>query len=87
MTWGTVPTEHRNGIINGYEIAIANETGGYEYSIKIAADKLRFEKDDLEMYHEYSVRIAARTSVGRGVWSPWIEVTTLQDGNFFTIKK
>ena len=83
ITWGIVPTEHRNGIIREYEIAIANETGGYGYYIKIPANKSRFEKDGLKMYHNYSVKIAASTSAGRGVWSPSRNITTLQDGNSF----
>ena len=86
ITWGPVPAKHRNGIIREYEVAILDKPGSCGYYIKTAADTRRFVKDGLKMHHSYSVKIAARTSVGRGEWSPWAEFTTLQGSNVSIIQ-
>ena len=86
ITWDPVPAKHRNGIIREYEVAILDKPGSCGYYIKTAADTRRFVKDGLKMHHSYSVKIAARTSVGRGEWSPWAEFTTLQGSNVSIIQ-
>jgi hypothetical protein len=73
-----VSKSYRNGIILAYEIAILDEVkNDTEY---VSSGDSTYVKDGLKKYHPYSVRIAAVTSVGRGVWSKWIQERTLEDG-------
>jgi hypothetical protein len=36
--------------------------------------------NDLKEYHNYSVKVAAFTAVGQGMFTPWIRTRTLEDG-------
>ena len=81
IQWGTVPEHARNGIIIAYEIAILDELKNCsEYVNQSASVYHYYVKNGLRTYHPYSVKIAAMTSVGRGVWSPWAWKRTSEDG-------
>ena len=65
-----------NGIIIGYEV---------EYSSLFSSDMLlvngtMVELVELEEYTEYSVRVAAHTTVGAGQFSAPVVATTKEDG-------
>ena len=88
MTWNTVRNDDRNGIIVAYKIAVLDEVKNDTAYIEIPSSNNSYVKDGLEKHHPYCVKIAAVTSVGRGVWSKWIRKETLEDapssspGNF-----
>lgn len=39
----------------------------------------------LEKYTNYSLRVSASTNAGEGVPSPYVQCTTVEDGELFTI--
>ena len=80
LTWDTVHSDYRNGIIVAYKIAFFDEVKNDRESIEIPPNINSYVKDGLEKYRPYSVKIAAVTSVGRGVWSERIWKKTLEDG-------
>jgi hypothetical protein len=80
IQWGTVPDHARNGIIIAYEIAILDELKNCSEYVNQSASVYHYVKNGLRTYHPYSVKIAAMTSVGRGVWSPWARKRTSEDG-------
>ena len=81
VSWSYVPLEHRNGDITGYEIVLDDEATKTSENIMIKnPNELFFKKDGLKKYQKYKIRVAANTSVGRGVYSSWIETRTLEDG-------
>ena len=88
ITWSTVPLEYRNGEITGYEIALRDVLESTSENIAIYNhSQLVYVKDSLKKYHNYLVRIAAKTSAGLGKYSSWIETKTLEDSkeNIFCV--
>ena len=75
-----MPDHARNGIIIAYEIAILDELKNCSEYVNQSASVYHYVKNGLRIYHPYSVKIAAMTSVGRGVWSPWARKRTSGDG-------
>ena len=72
--------EYRNGEIIGYEITLYDVWESTSENITIYNEsQFVFVKDNLKKYHNYSVQIAAKTSVGRGEYGSWIETKTLED--------
>lgn len=81
VSWSYVPLEHRNGEITGYEVVLDDEATKTSENIMIKnPNELFFKKDGLKKYHKYKIRVAAITSVGRGVYSSWVETKTFEDG-------
>lgn len=39
----------------------------------------------LEKYTNYSVRVSASTNAGEGIVSPYVQCTTLEDGEFIVL--
>ena len=79
IRWSPVPTMHRNGKIIGYSIVLYDELMNTSKHIMIGGEneELYF---DVKKYYNYSIRVAANTSVGRGEYSSWIKIRTLEDG-------
>ena len=82
ISWDTVASDYRNGIIIAYEVAILDQVKNFTEYIRFPSNgsARRYTKDGLKKYHLYSVKIAAMTSVGHGVWSSWVRKRTLEDG-------
>ena len=72
--------EYRNGEITGYVIILHDVSENTSQHITIYNQSQHvFVKDGLKKYSHYSIQIAAKTSVGRGEYSSWIETKTLED--------
>ena len=87
IRWSRVPMEHRNGEITGYDIELYDVLNSIKingsYVLENNEGQLDFQKSGLKIYSNYSVRIAAETSAGRGNYSSWIEFRTKQSGKKF----
>ena len=80
VSWSNVPLEYRNGEITGYVVIFHDVLESTSENITIHnQSQFVFVKDSLRKYHNYSVRVAAKTSVGLGKYSSWIETKTLED--------
>ena len=84
IRWSRVPMEHRNGEITGYDIELYDVVKNIKiYGSHVPENNkygLYFTVPGLKKYYNYSVRIAAETSSGRGNYSSWIEFKTNQSG-------
>ena len=78
ITWSDVPMEQKNGKIIGYKIDLFSKNENEYVEIKNGS-QFSFQKENLKKYYNYSIRIAAETSVGHGNYSAWIQKRTLQD--------
>ena len=72
------PTDE-NGIITHFDVEYSSILTGTAIA-NVPANELYVELSGLEEYTEYSVRVAAATSVGTGPFSSAQTVTTLEDG-------
>ena len=68
-----------NGIITHFDVKYSSILTGTTIA-NVPANHLYVELGGLEEYTEYSVRVAAATSVGTGPFSSAQTVTTLEDG-------
>ena len=84
IRWSRVPVEHRNGEITGYYIELYDVLKNIKINGSYVPEndeyRLNFTVRGLKKYYNYSVRIAAETSSGRGNYSSWIEFRTKQSG-------
>ena len=81
IEWSDVPLEHKNGEITGFVIVLYDLQKNTSDDIKIVnGDVHRLKKNDLKKYHNYSVQVAAKTTVGSGKYSSSIQIRTLEDG-------
>ena len=72
--------KRRNGEITGYVIILYDMPENISHSIPIYnQSQLVYVKEYLKKYHNYSIQIAAKTSVGLGKYSSWIKTKTLED--------
>ena len=78
LEWEPPILGEQNGIITGYVVNIAVESGNVNFQFNITSLSLLVE--GLTPFTTYSCRIAARTIVGIGPYSPAITALTLQDG-------
>ena len=70
IRWSRVPVEHRNGEITGYYIELYDVLKNIKINGSYVPEndeyRLNFTVRGLKKYYNYSVRIAAETSSGRG---------------------
>ena len=77
VTWGPLSSpSDENGIITRYEV----EYSSVFSSLTLVVNEMVAQLVELEEYTEYSVRVAAHTSVGAGPFSQPVVTTTEQDG-------
>ena len=65
-------------MIIGYDIIVYDVLKNTSENITV--NEKQFIKYGLKKYYNYSICVAARTSVGRGNCSAWIERRTLESG-------
>ena len=63
----------------GYNIVLLDSVAGTSQNFTNHTEKYVVLKG-LEKYHNYSVKVAAFTAVGLGMFTPWINGRTLEDG-------
>ncbi|XP_072174378.1 protogenin B-like [Diadema setosum] len=86
VTWNEIPMNRANGVITGYAIAFYAQ-GSLTYNRTEVDSHLReFVLSDVMPNSNYSVKMAAKTSVGYGVYSDWVTVTTPEVYNETTPK-
>ena len=78
ISWQDVPKEHRKSEIIGYHIVLRDVLANYSEELLINTSH-SCQITNLEKYYKYSFRIAARSSLGIGVYSPWISQMTKED--------
>ena len=64
--------------IIGYKMDLFSENKKEHVEIKNGS-QFSFQTENLKKYYNYSIRIAAVTSVGHGNYSSWNQKRTLQD--------
>ena len=84
MQWSKPPKDPGSGVILGYNIifldSVANTTRDFtNYT------SMHKSVNELDEYHNYSLKVAAFTAVGQGRFSPWVHIRTLQDGKLYKI--
>ena len=77
MRWGEVPCRHRNGYITGYKVEYWKERSEHRF-IDVSGDSSggAYTISGLSNTTMYSVRVAAETSAGVGVYSEAVTFTT-----------
>ena len=78
--WSPVPYETINGIGIGYKLALFNINGNNIRNYTLNASVLSLEIFGLEIWTNYSVKMAAFTIVGDGPWSDLILEDTDEEG-------
>ena len=85
ITWSVVMFEHFNDILRSYEIHVKDvlENNTQIFSVHFNSTLFVFEKNGLKKYHTYCITMAVTSTGGTSDYSPWFEVTTLEDGKLF----
>ena len=78
--WSPVPYETINGIGIGYKLAIFNINGYKIRNYILNASTLSLEITGLEIWTNYSIKMASFTVVGDGPWSDLILEDTDEEG-------
>ena len=79
VTWDPVPEIDRNGIITQYEVEFSTFTEIFTSNLTTTnGSQLMVEREGLEEFLEYSVRVRAYTSVGPGPFSVALANRTLE---------
>lgn len=61
LTWDPPPPEHRNGIISGYSVRVANINPSTAAFNELSTDQTAIAVGGLHPFYTYSFTIAART--------------------------
>ena len=75
ITWQPLPLCEQNGVITNYIIAYRMEGGTVSEFVVDAANRMHVV-ESLTSYTNYSIKMAASTSVGRGDFGPEVTVQT-----------
>ena len=75
VSWQPLPSCDQNGVITNYTIAYRME-GGTDSEIVVDAANRMHVVESLTPYTNYSIKMAASTSVGRGEFGPNVTVQT-----------
>lgn len=88
VTWGDIPREHQNGLIEGYKVCYGSGTA-VSRSIpecKVIASNSSFTATltELRKFVVYHVQVLAYTRLGDGIpSSPPVSVQTFEDSKYF----
>ena len=80
LHWQHPETQGRNGIITYYDVMLTELFTGRVLEYTRVGSHVDILITSLHPYFEYECIVAARTSVGRGPFSPVIRVQTDEDG-------
>ena len=75
VTWQPLPPCEQNGVITNYIIAYRMEGGTVSESVVDAANRMHVV-ESLTPYTNYTIKMAASTSVGQGDFGPEMTVQT-----------
>ncbi|XP_028393077.1 uncharacterized protein LOC114517517 [Dendronephthya gigantea] len=81
LQWSRPPYGHDSGysgLILGYNVVLVHLVRNISHYFPNVTDN-NFTGNNLKKYHNYSLRVAAFTTVGEGKFSPWVQIRTLED--------
>ncbi|XP_053310046.1 protein sidekick-2 [Spea bombifrons] len=80
IQWQPPPENHQNGILKGYVIryCLSGLPVGYQYKNLSSPDITSFLLEDLIIWTNYEIEVAAFNNAGLGVYSPKVTEWTLQ---------
>jgi hypothetical protein len=79
LEWSKPPDNPGSGSILGYNVVLLDLVAGTSHNFTNYTEKYAL-LNYLKEYHNYSVKVAAFTAVGQGMFTPWIRTRTLEDG-------
>ena len=79
VIWDEVPEFDRNGQITGYDVEY-RQSEGEARTVSVVSNVFFRALDGLESFATYQVRVRARTSLGAGPYSDFIQVAEDQFG-------
>ena len=79
LKWSKPSKNPRSGSVLGYNVVLLDLVTATSHNFTNYTEKYALI-NDLKEYHNYSVKVAAFTAVGQGMFSPWIRTRTLEDG-------
>lgn len=84
VTWSAPPTDHWNGVLDGYRVLYAEADGGSSDGsvASVPADEVSYTVRGLRAWTQYNVWVLAYTAAGDGPRSDVIVVQTAEDGQF-----
>ena len=88
ITWHPLPPCERNGVITNYTIAYRME-GGMDMSFRevvVVDTRLMHVVESLTPYTNYTIKMAATTSVGRGEFGPEMTVETYESSKLQSVQ-
>ena len=88
ITWQPLPPCERNGVITNYTIAYRME-GGMDMSFRevvVVDTRLMHVVESLTPYTNYTIKMAATTSVGRGEFGPEMTVETYESSKLQSVQ-
>ena len=80
LEWQHPEPSGRNGIITQYDVMLTELPTGQVLEYTRVGSHIDILITSLHPYYEYECSVAACTSVGRGPYSPLINITTDEDG-------
>lgn len=80
VLWSPPPVAERNGIIIDYVVEVSGGGMFRQPAVRVGSNDTILTVRDLRPYTSYTVRVAAVTGGGMGIYSPARKVTTAEDG-------
>ena len=80
LEWQHPEPSGRNGLITQYDVMLTELHTGLVLEYTRVGSHVDILITSLHPYYVYECTVAARTSVGRGPYSPLINITTDEDG-------
>ena len=82
LTWEAVPSEHQNGLIQGYMVLYHQICSNDFFYIEVNCSSRSLEVKLLQEYTAYRFSLAAFNEKGTGIWSIPYVIFTEQAGTF-----
>ena len=84
LQWSKPPEDPSSGVILGYNIVVLDSVTNISRNF-INYTATHMSVNDLNEYHNYSVKVAAFTAAGQGRFTSWVHARTLEDGKLYKI--
>lgn len=81
ISWSEVPWKERNGDIIKYNLEVFNSSLHIIYNDTALGNETSLVVKNLEVFSNYSAKVQAETSEGRGPFSGLVNATTHLPGN------
>lgn len=82
VSWGSVPIQHRRGVIIGYVVTVVEHGGGSETQYNASNRSLNI--GGLKKFTFYNITVSARTSKGISNASAVFRIQTAEDGKLIS---